>query len=1082
MRNTWYRGHNSFWLTSAILVFLISDAALAANGKIAGRVVDSKSGEGIVGATVIVDSQWIAGKPVRLSVPLGAMSDANGYYTILNIHPGTYNVTARMLGYASMVQKEVTVEAERTITVNFSLEQGAIQMRGVEVVYRANIIRPDIAGTQEIVHTQRVEEAPMTRVDEFIGKLAGVELVDNSQGHGLSIRGGAIRETDVSLDGISLQDPRSENSYLSFNSTTIQELQVMTGGFQAKYGGIQSGLVNAVTKDGSRQRYSLAVTANMTAGGQQKFFGQNPWSSNSVIYQIFAGKYAMRGIRTHADSMAVPSEFWGFKGWANGVKQGSVYRYMTGQYTAPYIQFPAGFTAATQLDSTQRMEIWKLRHPTSAVATKPDYYFEGSLTGPVPGENLPLLGWYLGRTTFLLGYKYENTQFAYPIGPRDNYIDWNTQLKLTTDLTSADKLTVEGLYAYVNTLNTGIGSTYGGSLQEGSSSFGFLTNTQSSIEQQARLIGGGSFQQIYDISRMQFYDQRFVISGAKYTHTISPNAYFTLDAHFQYNDHNLQPYSLDTSKTSAWWYMVGDKVYDTPQPGAIKILKVPSGGTPNGSTNYIPDELSMFNLSGGPQRIDSSFSWFGQLNGNLVWQVDRHNQLEAGFSAELTRLFDYAGTWYQVKLSYTPDLWQYYDVMPITGGAYIQDKLEFQGIIANLGVRLDYWNPRRNAFAVSNPPDPAYTSFYNDVYANLPGGFGSYQTWALYRSMLGNPPGWPSTPNKVQMPISPRLSVSFPVTESSKMYFNYGHFYQRPAFPFVYDLAMYPAAATIPSPDLSMGKTVSYEFGFEQTIMDEYLATVSFYYKNQTNQPLPITYVDYYHQNQVTMYVPAGYDDIDGVEFRLEKTMGRFVTFWANYDYMMSGSGQNGLRYIYQNQLEAANAMRSANITTIIPTPRAHVDLNFHTPMDLGPSGLGVSPLGGWNLDFLFDWQAGGKMLFNPQEPDIKKQEWLSVVDYTNLDIRLSKMFTVSKTNFELVLTVQNALNEKRLYTDNMTPNQLTSYENSLHLPWNSGAMKGNDKWGDIPSSKKPYIDVGWWQAPIFFDPRRILLGIRFNL
>jgi hypothetical protein len=121
-------------------------------------------------------------------------------------------------------------------------------------------------------------------------------------------------------------------------------------------------------------------------------------------------------------------------------------------------------------------------------------------------------------------------------------------------------------------------------------------------------------------------------------------------------------------------------------------------------------------------------------------------------------------------------------------------------------------------------------------------------------------------------------------------------------------------------------------------------------------------------------------------------------------------------------------------------------------------------------------------MLFNPQEPDIKKQEWLSVVDYTNLDIRLSKMFTVSKTNFELVLTVQNALNEKRLYTGNMTPNQLTSYQNSLHLPWNSGAMKGNDKWGDIPSSKKPYIDVGWWQAPIFFNPRRILLGIRFNL
>ncbi len=103
-----------------------------------------------------------------------------------------------------------------------------------------------------------------------------MELVSGADGHGLSIRGGAIRETDVRIDGISVRDPRSENSYLSINSTSVEELQVLTGGFVAKYGGFRSGLVNAVTKEGNRERYNLSLKFDMTPANQQKFFGENP--------------------------------------------------------------------------------------------------------------------------------------------------------------------------------------------------------------------------------------------------------------------------------------------------------------------------------------------------------------------------------------------------------------------------------------------------------------------------------------------------------------------------------------------------------------------------------------------------------------------------------------------------------------------------------------------------------------------------------------------------------------------------------------------------------------------------------------
>ena len=68
--------------------------------------------------------------------------------------------------------------------------------------------------------------APTLRIDEFANSIKGVELVAGDDGHGVSVRGGSIRETDVRIDGISVRDPRSENAYLSFNSTSIEELLV----------------------------------------------------------------------------------------------------------------------------------------------------------------------------------------------------------------------------------------------------------------------------------------------------------------------------------------------------------------------------------------------------------------------------------------------------------------------------------------------------------------------------------------------------------------------------------------------------------------------------------------------------------------------------------------------------------------------------------------------------------------------------------------------------------------------------------------------------------------------------------------
>lgn len=1034
-----------------LLLLSVAGLAFAGNGKVSGRVIDRETREPLPGVNVMLTHVVHAdGTQDPLDRPLGGSTDPDGYFFILNVRPGTYLAKASVVGFNPVTQRTPAVESDRTITLNFQLSSSAVPMDQVVVTADRPIIKQDVAGTQEVIETSRIEEMPVLRLDEFIGRLKGVTLVNGADGNGLSIRGGAIRETDIRMDGISLQDPRTDNSYLSLNTTTIQELQVVTGGFEAKYGGIRSGLLNVVTREGQRDRYSFAVRADMAPANQQRFFGTNPWSNDSWVYRVYAGQYAMRGIRTHQDSMTVPSDFWTFKGWST-------------RSTAP-----------APLDSNQKRALWLAQHPQYSFGSKPDYYVEASLTGPVPGESLPLIGEFAQRTTFLLGFKYENSQLAFPIGGRDHYLDWNTQLKLTSTLNDNMRLSVNGLYAKVSTLSGARATSYGGALVDQNSSFSYLNNSESSVAQQARLLGSDSWMQMFNLSRTQFYDQRFFVGGAKFTHTVSPNAFYTIDLQVGYSDQTLSPYSLDTSQADAWV-----SFYSAATKQTYRYL-VPEYGSPNASTNYGYDPLNAFSLYGGPQRIDSSYSWAYQLKGDLTMQLGRHHQLEAGVSARLQHLFVYTGTWFQSQKSFTPDTWLYYTATPLEMGAYIQDKLEFEGMVLNVGLRLDYLNPMKGGYG-TNFPLPDYASLYADVYQNLPGTSGDYDRWLIYRGLLANPPGWPEAKNRVQAYLSPRLGVSFPISENSKLYFNYGHFYQRPPISFMYNLQTYLGSTAVPTPDLTMEKTVSYEFGYEQMLFSEIVANVTAYYKDDRGEPLARRFINYYEDNIVSKYFADGYRDIRGIELRLERPVGRFVTFRAMYDYMVSSSGQSGLAQVFEDRLKAAdNEVRSANITVTEPLPRANATLNLHTPPEFGPDFLGVYWFENLMVDLLFEWKDGGRILLNPEQTDIKLWQYADVVNYWNIDLRASKMFNAGFGDVELVLTVKNLTNNKWLNPANMTQTQYSAYKASLLTP----DKGGSDKWGqyDAGPGNGGHIDVGWWTAPIFLNPRRIVVGVRWNI
>ena len=106
---------------------------------------------------------------------------------------------------------------------------------------------------------------------------------------------------------------------------------------------------------------------------------------------------------------------------------------------------------------------------------------------------------------------------------------------------------------------------------------------------------------------------------------------------------------------------------------------------------------------------------------------------------------------------------------------------------------------------------------------------------------------------------------------------------------------------------------------------------------------------------------------------------------------------------------------RSPNITTVDPLPRAIFSLNLHTPRQWGlPIGR-FRPLGGILVNTTYEWRDGGKFVARVDEITGKETK-VDIVDYTNTDLRASKVLNLGGLQAEIVLTVKNLFNQKRLY------------------------------------------------------------------
>lgn len=198
-------------------------------GKLTGKVTDATTNEPLIGTNVVV-----------VGTNMGAAADVDGNYFILNIPPGTYQVKATQIGYSATTVENVKISVDQTTRIDIKLGEKVIQLQNVVVTSSRGYVQKDLTSTEEKISGEQISMMPVEDVQSVVNLQAGV--VD---GH---FRGGRIGEVKYLIDGVSVNDVYSGSSTMEADVSSIQELQVLTGTFNAEYGEALSGVVNQVTK------------------------------------------------------------------------------------------------------------------------------------------------------------------------------------------------------------------------------------------------------------------------------------------------------------------------------------------------------------------------------------------------------------------------------------------------------------------------------------------------------------------------------------------------------------------------------------------------------------------------------------------------------------------------------------------------------------------------------------------------------------------------------------------------------------------------------------------------------------------
>ncbi len=873
------------------IVLLYNLILFASNsGKIAGRVSDESSDEPLPGVNIVL-----------LKTSLGAASDSKGQFFITNIPPGTYHLLVSMIGYKTVKMNEVRVIADLTTRLDFKLTPEILKGEMVTIVAEQPLIQKDITAKMAIISGESIrDQMPVTTLTDVLKSQAGV--VEDGRGQ-IHIRGGRADEIAFYIDGVQVENVLNGEIPAAIDINAIQELSVLTGGFNAEYGEVMSGVVNITTREGEPDfQFRLQYESAMLNSSP---FRQADWLLKSDL----------------ANDLKPAEKEW----YRDAVKDGnrnSAFR--------PFNVFNSKYNSRIPVKLPGRLSSF--------------------MSGKVP---------YLSNLFFFLSGTYLN---------ENSYLPWGFRLerqvlgKLTYTPISGIKLNL----IYENQA-------------ESTQNYSHLYKYFPYFNAQGR-----GEQSIHRIVMNRF--------GFSMTQTLNPATFYSL--HFNYLSQN-QRREIEARTV----------VFDS-QTGAFL------------SSDYLQRAFVFGRESDFWYGDDRD--WFRNhcrtysTKFHITSQMNPNHQVKFGFDLRQHQIFQH-----RIQRPWAASFYhriEFYDRKPVEGAAFIQDKMEYDFMVLNLGLRLDY---------VHN----------NDMFWQDPGNIqyidGNNQFQFVPQIKV---------PRSVQ--ISPRIGLAHPVTDKLVFHFAYGHFFQNPPYSilFLNDTFLPNLKESDPilgNPGLKPQTTIAFEVGAKYQLSPDIALELTGYFRDMRN----LITTQYYARApyDYTIFVNQDYGRVKGFDFTLVKRAGRFFAGNLNYTLMMAkGSGHDPFTGYYYREEDAHLRPKREIFLDFDRTHDFSVNLDFRLPTDFGPEFIRTKPLGGIGLNALFSFASG-----LPYTPLDYSEASFNVEPYSarmgnskSLDLRLDKQLKLCGIGQVIYLKIENLFNWK---------NPRIVWE-ATGDPWNGGPEDYNTK------------------------------------
>lgn len=862
-----------------ILIFslLTSQLFAQASGKIMGRVIDKQTGEGIPFANIFVEGTSI-----------GAASDIDGNYVILNVPPDVYSVTASYIGYQKVTRTNVRVNVGFTTAIDFELPSGAIEMEAVVVEGERNpLIRQDLTNPTVAINSETLDILPVDNISEVIQLQAGVVKSDDGTLH---VRGGRSNEVAYQINGLSINDPYGNTSAVGVATNAVQEVSVSTGTFSAEFGNALSGVVNYVTKEGGdKYSFSLRGYTGEYISPRDDLFDNiddiDPLNRNR-FEATFGGKIPF-------------SENTRF--FVSGI-----YTKSKGLYYGKRIYNPS--------DSYLTAEAFPSDDPRHGGANEPYFFnpYDPNSNGLPTGDG--------------------------KIVAMDPSMSWNIQANISHRFSSLFKVRYEVVLDKAE-----------------SSSFAPGYN----------LTRGRSY--LFNPDGLGTDYSNGIIQSLDITHTLNDKTFYTLKASHSYN--------------KAEYYLYED--YRDPRylPNFYSKTLSPTLYYTGGTDNY------------RSERTTKTIT----LKGDVVSQMFKVHEVKAGFELRYHELERYAYTLDFYKNDGTTlsqsdllnGVTDYYAVLdpsvnnfsakPKQFSAYIQDKIELaKTLILNAGLRYEYF-------------DPAAKYNYNlskEIDDEKSGNLTTYTKEAEPKHML-----------------SPRFSVSYPITDRGVIRFSYGHFYQIGSLSSLYRNSMWEVEnfSSVPSfgnANVKPERSIQYEIGLQQQLTEDFKFDLTGFYKDVRDY----IYTQTVYSNAARRYsvlTNLSYANVKGLTLSFIKRQSPGSLFSATLDYTYQIA--EGNRTQPSEDLFFSESSGKQTETYLVPLSfdRTHLingTITLSEPRD-------------WSVGIIYNLQTGTP--YTPSMPvtlstitfeqssDSKPFQW-------NVDLKMEKFFNVDPFDLSIFIQVKN--------------------------------------------------------------------------